>query len=368
MGLRSTSAPRPPATSGAGVRAGHCVPDQQALHQERPAHAAHTGEALCVPDAAGAGAHPPHGRLPQASGAGGQALQQARAAGAKRSLGFLCQSDGWSGHEWAGKRTTAGIVRPRRVAGTWQRELAERADQLTENYYRRWAGRPAWGCQVAAGRQLGMVFASRGSFQEQCTDPQPTMFASHRDIKPQNLLVNINTHALKLCDFGSAKALIRGEPNISYICSRYYRAPELIFGAVNYTVAIDVSAVGQQGWRGPRLLCRAVEAPRAGGVEGHGGRFGQQLLVVQACRGRKLLPVKDGSSRALIVGAPSSGRLQQQRTDCSGAAGVRLWRLLLLQSCTGCFAAAAGCQHQLSASADRALSRVTGCRYGAWGA
>ncbi len=64
-----------------------------------------------------------------------------------------------------------------------------------------------------------------------------------RDIKPQNLLVNINTHALKLCDFGSAKALIRGEPNISYICSRYYRAPELIFGAVDYTVAIDVSRV-----------------------------------------------------------------------------------------------------------------------------
>lgn len=62
----------------------------------------------------------------------------------------------------------------------------------------------------------------------------------HRDIKPQNLLVNINTHALKLCDFGSAKTLVRGEPNISYICSRYYRAPELIFGATDYTCAIDV--------------------------------------------------------------------------------------------------------------------------------
>ena len=26
-----------------------------------------------------------------------------------------------------------------------------------------------------------------------------------------------------------------GEPNVSYICSRYYRAPELIFDATEYT-------------------------------------------------------------------------------------------------------------------------------------
>ena len=53
----------------------------------------------------------------------------------------------------------------------------------------------------------------------------------HRDVKPQNLLVDPETHALKLCDFGSAKVLAKGEPNVSYVCSRYYRAPELIFGA-----------------------------------------------------------------------------------------------------------------------------------------
>ncbi|XP_057496948.1 shaggy-related protein kinase epsilon-like [Actinidia eriantha] len=66
----------------------------------------------------------------------------------------------------------------------------------------------------------------------------------HRDIKPQNLLVNPHTHQLKLCDFGSAKKLVPGEPNISYICSRYYRAPELIFGASVYTTAIDMWSVG----------------------------------------------------------------------------------------------------------------------------
>ena len=80
----------------------------------------------------------------------------------------------------------------------------------------------------------------------------------HRDIKPQNLLLNPELGILKLCDFGSAKQLIRvrlinfswtylniqGEPNVSYICSRYYRAPELIFGATDYTCQIDVWSAG----------------------------------------------------------------------------------------------------------------------------
>uniref|UniRef100_A0A8C3HIU5 [tau protein] kinase n=1 Tax=Chrysemys picta bellii TaxID=8478 RepID=A0A8C3HIU5_CHRPI len=66
----------------------------------------------------------------------------------------------------------------------------------------------------------------------------------HRDIKPQNLLVDPDTAVLKLCDFGSAKQLVQGEPNVSYICSRYYRAPELIFGATDYTSNIDIWSAG----------------------------------------------------------------------------------------------------------------------------
>lgn len=57
----------------------------------------------------------------------------------------------------------------------------------------------------------------------------------HRDIKPNNLLFDSETGLMKICDFGSAKQLIRGERNVSYICARYYRAPELLFGATDYT-------------------------------------------------------------------------------------------------------------------------------------
>lgn len=70
------------------------------------------------------------------------------------------------------------------------------------------------------------------------------MGVSHRDIKPQNVLVDAASGAVKLCDFGSAKVLKSTEQSVAYICSRYYRAPELIFGATVYTCAIDVWSVG----------------------------------------------------------------------------------------------------------------------------
>lgn len=71
-----------------------------------------------------------------------------------------------------------------------------------------------------------------------------SMGICHRDIKPQNLLLDPESAILKLCDFGSAKQLVKGELNVSYICSRYYRAPELIFGATDYTCNIDIWSAG----------------------------------------------------------------------------------------------------------------------------
>ncbi|XP_065175216.1 cyclin-dependent kinase 7-like isoform X2 [Sycon ciliatum] len=66
----------------------------------------------------------------------------------------------------------------------------------------------------------------------------------HRDMKPNNLLLNSNG-VLKITDFGLAKAY--GSPNRVYthhVVTRWYRAPELLFGARLYGTGIDMWAVG----------------------------------------------------------------------------------------------------------------------------
>ena len=67
----------------------------------------------------------------------------------------------------------------------------------------------------------------------------------HRDVKPQNILVDHKNLELRLCDYGSAKKLDpEAGPSVSYICSRYYRAPELIFGCTKYGEKVDVWSAG----------------------------------------------------------------------------------------------------------------------------
>lgn len=68
----------------------------------------------------------------------------------------------------------------------------------------------------------------------------------HRDLKPNNLLVNENCD-LKICDFGLARMSEvpeRAQMMTCYVVTRWYRPPELLLGSKKYTDAIDMWSVG----------------------------------------------------------------------------------------------------------------------------
>lgn len=66
----------------------------------------------------------------------------------------------------------------------------------------------------------------------------------HRDIKPENCMVNKDTYLLKLCDFGSTRAVSSLAPYTEYVSTRWYRAPECILTSGSYGPEVDEWAAG----------------------------------------------------------------------------------------------------------------------------
>lgn len=66
----------------------------------------------------------------------------------------------------------------------------------------------------------------------------------HRDLKPQNLLINKRMD-LKLADFGLARAV--GIPVRGYsheVVTLWYRSPDVLMGSRHYSSTIDIWSVG----------------------------------------------------------------------------------------------------------------------------
>ena len=85
----------------------------------------------------------------------------------------------------------------------------------------------------------------------------------HRDIKPDNILIDSNGK-LKLADFGLAKKasfLQRRKSNA--IVSLWYRAPEIILGSEEYIFGVDIWSVGcilaELLYKRPIFMCRSED-------------------------------------------------------------------------------------------------------------
>ena len=66
----------------------------------------------------------------------------------------------------------------------------------------------------------------------------------HRDVKPQNIIVDHNKKILKLIDWGLAEFY---HPNQDYnvrVASRYFKGPELLVDYVYYDYSLDMWSSG----------------------------------------------------------------------------------------------------------------------------
>jgi len=67
----------------------------------------------------------------------------------------------------------------------------------------------------------------------------------HRDLKPQNLLINIQHGQLKLADFGLARAFGIPVRSLTHeVVTLWYRSPDVLMGSKHYSTSVDMWSIG----------------------------------------------------------------------------------------------------------------------------
>jgi len=67
----------------------------------------------------------------------------------------------------------------------------------------------------------------------------------HRDLKPQNLLIDPLRNNLKIADFGLARWFDISQNIFSHeVVTLWYRAPEILLGSCKYGTSIDIWSIG----------------------------------------------------------------------------------------------------------------------------
>lgn len=66
----------------------------------------------------------------------------------------------------------------------------------------------------------------------------------HRDIKPQNMIIDSHTKHLKLIDWGLAEFYLPEHEYSVHVGSKYYKGPELLVGYTFYDYSLDIWSFG----------------------------------------------------------------------------------------------------------------------------
>ncbi len=112
-----------------------------------------------------------------------------------------------------------------------------------------YGGRDKAALQLSASQRLAIAHGVASGLRYCHTQVPPVL---HRDLKPGNVLLSEDLRTIKLCDFGSARALANASAMTLGVGTTQYMAPEVLNppedGNVKYDAKVDVYSFGVLLW------------------------------------------------------------------------------------------------------------------------